>query len=257
MEEITNCKLTIEFKNNKPVELIDLTKSLLSLSDEYNRFILKEGNKISDETKLYIKEIKTGSIITELITYAPYCLPFIEYSKIIFNFAAFLKDYYEALLGKKEGNFKDFEKKDYENFNNFIEPTAKENGSQFIFYTTGDNNKINVAFNSTEANAIQNNISKKQNSLKETISGLKEKVVLYWYQARNDLNSKAGDKSIIESISKNPVKTIIDDQRIKSEILSSLENPFNTAYLVDVKIETINDRPVIYNIVRLYEKFDK
>lgn len=34
------------------------------------------------------------------------------------------------------------------------------------------------------------------NLMKEPISGIKEKVLLHWYQARNDPKSKAGDKAI-------------------------------------------------------------
>jgi hypothetical protein len=46
-------KFTIEIKNTKPVELIDLTNSLLSLADEYKRYLVSQsGPTLADEIKL-------------------------------------------------------------------------------------------------------------------------------------------------------------------------------------------------------------
>jgi hypothetical protein len=109
---------------------------------------------------------------------------------------------------------------------------------------------------SNDANALQNKLRKKIETLKEPVTGLKEKVVLYWYQARNDPKSQAGDRAIIESISKGPVRTVVNENT-KSEMLSGPENPFQLAYLVDVEVETINSKPSIYKVSNLHEKFNK
>lgn len=92
--------------------------------------------------------------------------------------------------------------------------------------------------------------------MKEPITGIKEKVVLYWYQARNDPKSQAGDHAIIESISPGPVKAVVDEET-KSKMLSGPENPFQLGYLVDVEVETINSKPSIYKVLNIHEKFDK
>lgn len=65
--------LTYKIDNTHPVELIDLTEALLSLGDEYARFVESlPAIEEPKEYKLVIKEIRSGSIETQSIgTYAP------------------------------------------------------------------------------------------------------------------------------------------------------------------------------------------
>ena len=41
--EIQDVVLNIEIKNNKPLELTELTKSLISLSNQYNKYAENNG----------------------------------------------------------------------------------------------------------------------------------------------------------------------------------------------------------------------
>jgi len=250
-------RLTVEIKNSQPVELVDLTNSLLGLADEYKRFlVLRDGPVAAEQIKLYVKEIRTGSIITELIAIAPGALPFIEYAITIIDFSTFLNSVMNFFLGKTNKS-PEIDKRSYENFSKFLEPVAKDGGSQLNCHTT-INGDVNVFLNiaSNGANALQNKFRKEIELINEPITGLKEKVVLYWYQARNDPKSRAGDRAIIESISKGPVKATIAEG-IKSEMLTGPENPFQLAYLVDVEVETINDKPSVYKVSKVHEKFEK
>ncbi|MBU2538801.1 MAG: hypothetical protein KKH22_10190 [Proteobacteria bacterium] len=249
-------KFTIKISNTKPVELIDLTNSLFGIGDEYKRFIIKtDGAHAEEEVKLFIKEIKTGSIVADIVAMAPYALPIIQHGLTIISFADYLKKGINYFLGKEKKE-PELERANYENYSNILEPVAKDNGSQLNLSTTvnGDVN-VFVNINSVEANAVQNGIRKKLDSLNEPVYGRKNKVLMYWYQARKDTKSKAGDRAIIESISSMPVKAIMDEL-IKKEVLSSAENPFKMAYVVDVEVETIKNKPAVYKILELYDQFE-
>ena len=155
-------KLTIEIKNTKPVELIDLTDSLLSLADEYKRFLVSQaGPVLSEEIKLYVKEIKTGSIITDIIAIAPGALPFAEYAMTLIDFSGYIQKAVKFFLGDKEEDPK-LDKRSYENLSRFLEPVAKDNASQLNCHTT-INGDVNLVLNvgSIEANALQNTFRKK------------------------------------------------------------------------------------------------
>ena len=68
--------LTVNIKNRQPVELVDFAQSMISLGAEYSDYIASSQNHlVSDEIKLYIKEIRPGSIITELVALAPTLMP--------------------------------------------------------------------------------------------------------------------------------------------------------------------------------------
>lgn len=58
--------LLITLTNNSPVELGDFANSFCALSDEYKRFLSKNNPEAgNDDAKLYIKQLKLGSIIPQ------------------------------------------------------------------------------------------------------------------------------------------------------------------------------------------------
>lgn len=249
--------LTIEIKNSRPVELLELTQSFQSFADEYKRYLLKQDEPlIADDIKLYIKEIRSGSIITDLIALSTISLPFVENANSIIGFVGYLKNAYDFLTGKSEVK-PDLEKVNYENLSRFIEPVAKDNASQINCSTVINGNvTLTINLDSPSANAAQNVASREIQSLKEPTTGFKEKVLLYWYQARNDPKSTTGDKAIIESIHKGPIKAMFAHAGIKAKMLLDAENPFIHAFVVDVAVETINEKPAFYKIIDVHEKID-
>jgi hypothetical protein len=89
--------------------------------------------------------------------------------------------------------------------------------------------------------------------MKEPSSGFHEQVLLYWYQARNDLSAKTGDRAIIESIYTGAVKTVFGLPELKAKML---RDPFSYAYLVDVFVETVGGKPMLYKISEIHDKIE-
>lgn len=251
----TEGNLTVEIKNSQPVELVDFTRSFLCLADEYKRFISKNDVVCSDDLKLYIKEVRTGSLIVELIPMAVGVLPFLEYFNTVGDFCTHLSAIFCYLSGKTSKG-PETDKKTLENVVGIVEPVVKDRASQTNFSSI-INGDVHHHFyiNYTEANAIQNAAKREIESLKEPLAGFKEKVILYFYQARNDSKSQTGDRGIIESVYRRPVKLIFKNELIKTEVFGLPENIFNYAFVVDVAVETIEDKPVIYKVTHIYEKF--
>jgi hypothetical protein len=252
-------KMTIVIKNTEPVELMDLTLSLGSLADEYKKFLIKNESALDpDAVKLYIKEIRTGSIITDLVACAPIGLPFIEHAATIVKYAKYLNDIYGFLTGKSDKPKDVIEKTTYQNLSNIVEPIAKDKSSQFnigAINVTG-NITIDMHLNSLEANAAQNTARKEIEKLKEPDTKPHTQVLMYLYQARNDLSSTTGDKAIIESIHSGPVKTVFANEDVKSKVLSDKSNLFKRAFVVDAAVETISGIPKLYRISEIHEVFD-
>jgi hypothetical protein len=248
-------KLTVEIKNQSPVELVDLTQSLLSFADEYKRYFAKNEDPIvADDVRLYVKEMRSGSIIADLIAKAPYALPLIENANTVFGFMEYVKSAADYLLGKST-NKPALEKVNYENFIRILEPISKDNGSQLNIGAINIHNvnaPVTINVNSLESNAAQNAARRELDAMKEPVTGMHEKVLLYWYQARNDPHNNKGDRAIIESISTTSVKVVFVNESIKAKILASSENPFTLAYIVDVAVETIKGKPALYRILDMH-----
>lgn len=257
---MSEAKLTIKIENKRPIEITDFTDSFNSLANQYYKYLSEnESFKLNQDTKLYIKEIRSGSIITELSDLVPLVLPFVENSNSVIEFTGFLKKGFDYFLGKTEEKPKEFDLKDCNNFNNIIKPIAKDNGSNVLF--NGDwnfeNITVNFNFNSVEANAIQNGIQREKENLKEPTKNIQHKVLFYWDSAKYDEKSKSVDKGYIDSVSFKSLRVSFDDDYTKRLMLDIEENPFHLAYIVDVEIMDIQNVPTVYKILKMHEFFQK
>jgi len=260
MKNMSEAKLTVKIENKRPIELIDFTDSFESIGQQYYKFLNEsENQKLSKNLKLYVQEVKTGSIIAVLSDLTPILIPFVENTNSIVEFSKFLKSGFDFFLGKNDKKPKEFDLKDCSNFNNIIKPVAKDNGSNMVF--TGDCNienvNINFNFSSIEANAIQNGISKYVANLKIPESNNHTNVLFYWDSAKYDDKSKSIDKGCIDSLWDKPLKVIFDNPN-KSEMFLKIENnPFHYAFVVDVEILTVKNIPTVYKIIRCNDFFLK
>ena len=215
------------------------------------------GELEKEDVALYIQEIKTGSIITDLIGLSSASLPLlttVENMAAVIHFGSFLKTCYDFLLGRISQR-PNLLRNNYENLSGFVEPTAKDNAAQ-LNVNTVINGDVNLIFSlsSIDANAAQNAARREIGLLQEPVSGLRRNVALYWYQAKKDLASQTGDRVIIESIYPYPVKSIFDNENVKRDMLLGVDNPFTHAYIVDVGVETVKGKPVLYKILSMHDR---
>lgn len=251
-------KLTVQLKNESPVALLDFTNSFLGLADEYGRYARHhEPQAVVRDAQLYVREVKSGSIIVDLVALSPMALPFIEHANSIIKFGEFIWKIYGFLLGR-DGENPGLKKKDLENVIDIMEPIAKDSSSQIHYQTVIDGGVHNhYYFNSVEANAIQNAARREIAAMKEPVTGIHRNVLLYFFQVRDDTKSAVGDRGIIERISPFPVKVRFQTEEIKSHVLHADENPFHFAYLIDVAVETIEDKPIVYNVMAVHETIER
>jgi hypothetical protein len=260
MTQAPDIRLIIKIENSRPIELLDLTKSLVSLASQFDSYVEKNADsKENREAKLYVKEIKSGSVVLELIELATIgMIPFLENMNTIIGFAKHCKSAIDYFL-KNDGKKPDLTPVDYKEFCTILNPVAKDIGSQFNMSTTINGNiELHFNLNSTESNALQNMFKKEIDQLKlpEQTDEVQSSVLLTWFQARNDTKSSIGNKGVIEELSKKPLNITFENDEIKERMIHGDLNPFNTAYVVDVKIQTVQEKPAAYKIVKLHESFD-
>lgn len=251
-------QLEFKIQNVRPVELVDLTNSLLALGNEYQDFLSREHPEaIASEVRLYVNEVKSGSVIATLSAMSPLLLDGISYVNTVVDFASFLKRAMTVLSGNDDdANQKtELTPGTLKNLVQIVEPVAKDGGSQLNINTMNVAGNVYLNIPSKDANVIQNQAARIQRERSTKTNGLHEKVVLHWFQARADKDSKSGDKAVIESVSPNPVKTICATDSLKSKMVLSEKNPFNEAFIVDVVAETMNGKVVVYKIIELHERF--
>jgi hypothetical protein len=258
--EAKDVRLVVRIENSQPIELLDLTKSLVSLASQFDKFTSKFGtDKESREAKLYVKEIKTGSVIIELQELATLGLiPFAENINTILDFTHYLQKATRYVLSGKNQK-PELSPTDYRELSAIINPVAKDSGSQINVSTTINGNvEFNFHLNSNDSNALQNiykNEIEKGRS-PETINDIHEKVAMTLWQARTDLKSKVGNKGIVEEISNKPMNITFETDSIKEEMLLGNMNPFKSVFIVDLKIQTVHGQPAVYKILKFHESFE-
>lgn len=258
--EIQDVRLILKIDNKQPIELMDLTRSLVALASQFDKHVSKNGDsKENREAKLYVKEIRTGSVIVELIELATVGLiPFAENVNTILDFAVYLKKATGYFLDKSADK-PELVPSDYKELSAIINPIARDNGSQLNLSTTVNGNvELHLHLNSIESNAIQNNLKRELEILKlpETVENIYERVIMTWWQARSDIKSKIGNKGVVEEISEKPMNIVFESDELQAEMLHSDINPFKSAFVVDLRIQNIQGIPRVYKILKLHEYFE-
>jgi hypothetical protein len=262
--------LTFKLDNQAPVALDDLTVSLHTLAQSYEDYLSASGLvRPEDSIKLYIHELRTGTIVALLQAIAEQghflfgehgvvstVKAVYERADTIAPFLISLNDAIQFFLGNQEGK-KEPSKKEADQIVKILEPVAKDNGSQVFFDFKGPAHigQMHFHYNSQEANAVQNNARRYLGPTLPTNQILRDEL-LTLHQVRGDSKSRTGDKGIIESISKLPVKLMFSSEEIKKGILDSPDNPFQRVFVVDVEVKTVGDEPALYKVLALKDNFE-
>lgn len=251
-------KLSITITNERPIVLTDLTLSLLAFTQQYQQFIESETKEeYSAASELFIKEVKSGSIVVELVTMTMPILPLIWEGGSLSEWLKRLKEIVVWLLGETQSPPREFTKNDLKQWHAIVEPIAKDQGSQFNINVSDNGTVINQFFiNSQEANAVQNNIKRQLGDLESPNDHIERRKVMYWYQSRFDASSHSGDRAIVDDITKKPLKVIFENNAVKEAMLAGdpkFDKPWHKlAYIVDVQVQTIEGVPKLYTVLSYY-----
>lgn len=235
-----------------------MANCLLNTGAEYQRYLaVNESAAASEEVKLFVREVRTGSAIFDLCAASYPLLPNIIHHGA--TLAGFLSDFKKVIAFLKKENPErpdGLDKAKLERVYKIVQPTAKDSpGAQINIFYVEKGGKIadSLTLNTMDANAVQNSARLEIERLKEPISGYHEHAVIYFFQTRDDTRSDTGDKAVIERFSKVAVRTKFATEEAKAKILGIDGNIYHHAFVVDVRVETIDDKPVLYTILRVYD----
>ena len=251
--------LTVEVKNSRPVDLIDLTNSLAAFAEAFRDFANEHtGDPLPDNMRLYVKEIRSGSIIADLIALNDQAEWLLKNAEVFGAFATNLNDVANFFLGKSNGLQEPPTAKEARQVSQIVDPIAKDHGSQMnINVSEGGVVHINnVTINSTEANAIQNKVAN-YIAPKLPAQMIMFDQLLVLEQVKNSLSSKSGDRGIIETINPRAVKLQFVSEDVKRKVLDLKENPLQCVFLVDVDVRSVEGKPMLYRILEVKDIIER
>lgn len=255
---VSETKLQVHIKYSNKIELSHYINSLNSLNTEYYEYLRYSSDHLQpDDIRLYVNEIKTGSIITDLIAYSPTLLAFAEHANTIIDFTKHLYSNINLLKTKTTEQIADgntIKPNSLSNIQGLIEPILNDPQGQIAFsgLTFGDNCNVTFAINSSEAQEIYNKAQEIKDFKPTPDIYFREKVLLIFTQTNASTRNTNNDKGVIEIISKNTVKIRFINDDLKKSMLYD-QSPYGVVFVVDIEIQTINDKPFIYKVLKLHE----
>jgi len=243
--------LIFDFQNTKPIELSELTGALSALADQFKRFAAEEDG-VDAQARLFIHEIRSGSVIAELIAMAQLASDLYEARDQLAGFLPALADAVNAIRHLLPES-KSLDRRTVRNINNIVAPIAVDAGAQ-LNLIDNRGGVVNQTFVITpeEAATVRHNAQHLLNSQFPDETRF-ENEPMTLFQMRNAPPGKTGDYGIIDRFSTSAKKLTFSSDAAKDAILHHDGNPFEQIFWVSGVVKTAGGSVVGYLIHELLD----
>jgi hypothetical protein len=267
-DELPHIVLNIQTK--RPIELDDFVSAFSSIASQYDKFVRSQYPELSGDAKIYVREVRAGSIEADLIPWAMQGLSavvnVIEQIQIVEKFVRT----YGAALGKYLNGSKetDATRTDLKDFMGAVSAIANDpNGHstlQAVAYEDGKK-KIRAAlvFDTSQAREAQRQIEDQKLLLESATSADHQRVLMTFKQSNvkdTAMGKRTGERVAIEDISSRDLPLIyaseLAEERIKHEVREADENVYKKGFIVDVNVQLVGGRPAGYRVTNLHQVID-
>ena len=250
--------LTVTLDHVGPIELSVLSGSLYSLAAQHLRFADRIGATINgDQVKLYVREIRSGSIIVELIAMAQTAGTIAGAMNTVVSFAKNIHGLLSFGTGAATAPPPKTTPSDARDLSQFIEPAASNPDALMKLEVSGGA-QVNIGtliINSNQANATQNRLRNWAARQELPVNGTHSAQLFYMERATGNPASTTGDRGIIERFSRKSVKTRFANLENKQRMVD--EALFRKVYVVDVDVQTVEGQPRLYTILRVLDTMER
>jgi len=242
----------IEYKETIPV--LEFTDLLEGLNNQYNNHVSKLSDKDMNDT-LLIKEINPGSID---INFVSSMIPLISDINNITTFFSSIKHLMNWLSGFK-GKKPIYTSDDVKDILKIVKPVNSADRILTIS-TNGDNSPVFVV-DKVFADKVFINAPTALEQIKEIENPPQENtlerhnVVLRFKQVEDNEKNNKNTKGIIDEIEKDKSYPIMFAEGLKNPIIHGEPNPLRKNYLVDVKIQKIEDKIKSYTVLKISDSY--
>ncbi len=262
--------LELKIDLEKPAELYDLVRSFTAVGKQFEEYIRAFHPAYAGETKIYVKEIRKGSIVADLL---PVVQPLIQNMDSALIVDGFITRYGGILTSYLRGQKRqDVRKSDLDDIMGQVAAIAKDpNGSVAISSVDIDKTKartrVAIKFNTQDSKKIEAAAydHKKQIEAKayETIGN---SLMVFWQSNVKDgeVGKRTGEKVVVEDVSTNPLAVVYDsdlaEERIKHETKDGDRNLYKLGFYINGRVERLNGRPVairVSEVLRIIELPDE
>lgn len=263
--------LILKIDTKAPVELSDFVAAFTGFGSQFERFHGREYPDESGGAGFYVREVRAGSIIAELVPYiglaaAPVMGGLMAGVKHSNDLKKFVENYGKSLTKyfKRGGRENKASKSDLIDFHKTIRAVAHDpNATLSVAVYENGEQRVAFQFNTTQAKEAEHNILEHRQELDATSAADHKKVLMIFTKtgiAHAKTGKRSGETVLIESLHSRPLPIVyastLAEERIRHEIAEADDNVYKKAFDVDVNVEMRGDKPIAYRLVSVHNVID-
>lgn len=250
----------------QPVEIHDFVSMFAGLGGQFERFLRAEKPDLDGEVKVYVKEVRKGSMEAVMIIASvyPQIISTMDHLQIATDFVARVGRSISA-FSTPGGRLSKAGKTELTDIVNMVMATANDpNGRASIkavrYMKSEEVTEFAVEFGTDDAKQALTEIEGQFREIEAVTDFDHENKLLTFYQSNRKDSGKTGEKGVIEDICAKPLAVVyasdLARERIKSEMLDGERNIFKLGFFVDVNVATKSGQPVAYRIKAVRDVID-
>lgn len=258
-------KMTFVLEHEGPIPLAEFTHALQRLASRYTREAKASGS--DDEPRLYIAEIRKGSVVVDFVTAHPYALPAAVLATTVsiatgynalHDFAKNLGELFDHFTGKRQKPV--ISKADCDDMRALAAPVIQTLNAQISVSINAESLHPLFVLTEPEARIADNRAASERKLLEQKDEDSLEAVLFVWDQVRNAPAIEEGrspDRGIISSVDSRPRQVSFAGDEIKQAMTRQDFNPFEKAFVVDAKVLIGPNGPAAYRITALHDVLER
>lgn len=258
--------LTLTLDLSEPIEVEEFARLFAGLGGMFDDYLREEQSTAKGQVRLYIKEVRKGSIVADIVPSIPDLIDMMDKGLIVLGFASLFSRRVRCVL---TGQFLEgATKSDVAHTMDVVQAIAQDPNATAILETIvieedGESRRVEIAFTSSEARQAVKTLENQKAELDKTTEVDHTRVLMTFVRPSiqdSRVGKSTGERAIIPEINDKdrPVLYSSDlaSSQIKDLLRSSDENVFRKGFDVDVNVEMREGKPVAYRIVALHDVVD-
>jgi hypothetical protein len=259
--------IRMKLDTTQPIELNDFIASFSSIGSEYERFMKHEHGDLSKDAKIFVSEVRQGSIVADLI---PVIMPILQTADCALIVDQFIRRIGEILKtfqspAAADSEYGKGEIKDVMAGLSAIanDPNGRADISSIVVEGGITNVRAAITFDTQQARTAIGNMREHIRLIEHHEDQRKEMVLMRFFQSNlkdSELQAKSGEQVIIQSLSDKPRPLVyaseIAKARIKHEIADSEGNIYKKGFYVDVVVDMAGEKVAAFKVTNLHEVID-
>ncbi len=263
--------LILRIETKEPIELGEFVATFVGIGSAYERYHDADNVDGRSDARVYVREVRAGSIIAELVPYALVATPFlggamagVKHVNDLVKFVDTIRDKMKPYF-RKNGRNLDATKGELSDFLKTVEAVAHDRDGELSLAVYEDGQKkVAFSFTTKEARQAEGNLLEHRAEMEATSAADHQRVILRFVRPSAEAGKpgrKGGERAIIDKLSPyaRPVLYASDlaEQRMKHELLVAQGNVFRLLFDVDVNVEmSATGRPLAYRITAVHHVID-